>query len=319
MSFPPDESLFDTVANDVPDGQEDGADLSLASKPGLDAAAFLAGMALEKLGKVARDRGEGFPGSLWRCRQALGAVEGLNRLQGRVETAGQIRDAHCFTAAHGDPGPAGNLLRLLHEMVKPAAFNPARLESILLSRVSGFGEEVGALRRGSSRLGESPVARAAHVAAEILGVAPMARVEALVLADVVLAKGLGWSAPVPLLASEIRVSDLRRVPASRDGDPGWVRSCYGAYERAARLAYHVAEYLDRRASALRAGAIALRSKSADAAVSVFLSEEAVSPTGGLAKRVGMTDRAARRLCDRLVSLGLVRELTGRTTHRLYGL
>jgi hypothetical protein len=33
---------------------------------------------------------------------------------------------------------------------------------------------------------------------------------------------------------------------------------------------------------------------------------------------GMSDRAARRLCDRLVDLGTLRELTGRDTFRLYG-
>lgn len=31
-----------------------------------------------------------------------------------------------------------------------------------------------------------------------------------------------------------------------------------------------------------------------------------------------SDRAARRFCDRLVDLGVVRELTGRDTFRLYG-
>ena len=35
--------------------------------------------------------------------------------------------------------------------------------------------------------------------------------------------------------------------------------------------------------------------------------------------IPMTDRAARRFCDRLVELGVARELTGRATFRLYGL
>jgi len=35
--------------------------------------------------------------------------------------------------------------------------------------------------------------------------------------------------------------------------------------------------------------------------------------------IPMTDRAARRFCDRLVELGVARELTGRATFRLYGI
>ena len=72
--------------------------------------------------------------------------------------------------------------------------------------------------------------------------------------------------------------------------------------------------LARAAARLRAVAPKLRAKAAGRAVDLFLSRDALVP-GALAF---MSDRAARRLCDRLVALGAVRELTGRDTFRLYG-
>jgi len=51
-------------------------------------------------------------------------------------------------------------------------------------------------------------------------------------------------------------------------------------------------------------------------VARILEEDAV----GASMRPGnLSERAARRLFDRLVSLGALRELTGRPTFRLYGL
>jgi len=60
------------------------------------------------------------------------------------------------------------------------------------------------------------------------------------------------------------------------------------------------------------------------AVHLFLTEDAILPSSMLSPRikgtnVKMTDRAARRFCDRLVELGVVREITGRSTFRLYGI
>ena len=71
--------------------------------------------------------------------------------------------------------------------------------------------------------------------------------------------------------------------------------------------------LTRRAAHLKAVAPKLRAKGAGEAVEMFLTRDAMAPSA-----LPLPDRAARRLCDRLVDLGAVRELTGRDTFRLYG-
>tara|TARA_R110002124_G_scaffold284893_1_gene462738 strand:- start:719 stop:1009 length:291 start_codon:yes stop_codon:yes gene_type:complete len=88
-------------------------------------------------------------------------------------------------------------------------------------------------------------------------------------------------------------------------------------------AIRLAADLDLRVAKLRSVAPKLRAKGSDAALALFLSHDAVSPSCMLSPMIQgtlmpMTDRAARRLCDRLVELGVVRELTGRPRFRLYG-
>ena len=131
---------------------------------------------------------------------------------------------------------------------------------------------------------------------------------ALILSDAALAKALGATHVLPLLALTLKPRDIRLR-----GDDLRL-ACHRAVVSAARQALPLAGDLARAAARLRAVAPKLRAKAAGRAVDLFLSRDALVP-GALAF---MSDRAARRLCDRLVALGAVRELTGRDTFRLYG-
>lgn len=153
----------------------------------------------------------------------------------------------------------------------------------------------------------APLTRAAVVLDAVLTEAPRAEVPALILADATLAQALGWDHVVPLLAAGLKRTDLRK----RGQDLRL--ACHRAVTASAVEATRLAVDLARRAALLKGVAPKLRAKGAGEAVEIFLTQDAVAP-GALP----LPDRAARRLCDRLVDLGAVRELTGRDTFRLYG-
>jgi hypothetical protein len=148
-----------------------------------------------------------------------------------------------------------------------------------------------------------------------------AEIFALWTADLALAQRLGWEAPVPLLATTIAHPSLRRGATGkrpRPGDPDWTDAVAGAYAMAAQEAFVLAGELSRRSQALLASKPKLRAKGAGRVVELLLDDDAVSSPGA-AKVARFSDRAARRLFDRLVALGAVRELSGRPNFRLYGL
>ena len=90
-----------------------------------------------------------------------------------------------------------------------------------------------------------------------------------------------------------------------------------AYAKAAAGAVDLSAELERRAQKLQDAAPKLRAKGAPAAMQALLDDDAL----GASSRIGgqLSERGARRLFDRLVALGAIRELTGRATFRLYGL
>ena len=173
---------------------------------------------------------------------------------------------------------------------------------------------------------EHPLAAAANASAAAMKCfddAPFvdAKIFVLWLADLALAQRLGWDAPIPLLATAIAHASLRRGGAGkrpRPGEPDWVIAVAGAYAMAAQEALALASELSRSSGKLLAAQPKLRAKGAGRVLELLLSNDVVSPARA-AKAARLSDRAARRLFDRLIELGAVRELSGRPNFRLYGL
>lgn len=264
----------------------------------LEDGAFLSGAALSHLHSVlARDA---VPRRLLGDRLALSAAEACVIRSGRPERMAELRDARHLLRPGDLPGPAG----AVYEQWRRAVARPITVRG-LGAAMPGFAptEIADWLDTGTG----TPITRAAMVLERVLTDAPRYTTVALILAEAALSQALGWGPMVPLLATGLRPADLRK----READ--LAMACHGAVITSARSVSHMAVDLTRRTAHLRAVAPKLRAKQAAGAVEVFLTQDAAAPAA-----LPLPDRAARRLCDRLVTLGAVRELTGRDTFRLYG-
>ncbi|QND62070.1 DUF1403 family protein [Mesorhizobium huakuii] len=270
----------------------------------------------------------------WRQRLALAAAAVTAKQVGRVEDESQLRDAVLLTRP-GDflsVGPAGLLLlawrrlaaRPAEELLTKRSL-AAMLEEFGYARddeaVSDLADE---LRRLSASTGMVGMLTGAFMAAERHG---FGRALGAWLADALLAQRLGWAHAVPLLGAEkaLGVGKGRpRRPATADQAAGaeteadLAKSLLAAQARAALRAIDLSAELERRAERLLVVAPKLRAKAADMVVERLLSDDALVASRG-DKKTGMSDRGLRRLFDRLVELGAVRELSGRPTFRIYGL
>ena len=280
---------------------------------------FSPGAALAALNLIAR--AEHPLGGLWRQRLALANAAVLARQGGRTEDAAALRDAWYPRRDGDDPGPAGSILKAWRRLGAPGALQTDALDAptcdllLLELRRDDALEEIVALAASLAKGQGSAVAAAAEIAAASLRLRPDAETLALWLADAVLAHRLNWPAPVPMIAREIRRSELRAAGRHGGADGAWLAACALAYARAAAAAADLYADLARRAERLLAVAPKLRGKDADLMIAILIGEDAQAAKTGKT----VTDRSSRRLFDRLVALGAVRELTGRSTFRLYGL
>lgn len=281
-------------------------------------AAFAAGAALALLD--ARIRLASSSSGVWRQRLSLRAAAATIRRQGRREEELELRDAWLLRRAADDWGPAGRVLRAWRSLA-------GRSTTLSKEQLHGAYEDIcGRARELDPALvriveetlasPQTPVAAAADVIARVYRIDPAAELFALWLADLIVAHKLRWPFPLPLLASAIAHPTLRQGRAPKPGEQGSEQLVARAYATAAIGAIDLAADVDRRALKLTSVAPKLRAKDAGLVVTALLDDDAIAPNGRFGR---LSDRSMRRLCDRLVDLGAVRELTGRQTSRLYGL
>lgn len=285
--------------------------------------AFRSGAALLVLDGLVSDPRHSVPVKLFANRLALSAARTTSKLEGRLAREADIRDAYYLTPAGEARGPDGDLLAFWRDAAQ-LRMTGKDWQSNLMEQVGpAFADDV--LRWVASGADRSrthgPLVGCTLVMRTALEADDRAERTACMLSDIVLARALNWKSILPVTARQLTKAMLRELTNEGQGaDLRIQTSLLISIEDTIRLARDLAT----RAAALRAVTPKLRAKGSKAAADLFLSEDAIGPSMMLSPTIQgttipMTDRAARRFCDRLVELGVVHELTGRSTFRLYGI
>ena len=287
-------------------------------------AAFFAGAALNSLDFSVRSE-PAFAGA-WRQRLALKCAVAAVRLAGRSEDEAALRDAWYLRPADTDtdPGPAGSILAAWRQLAsRPPAIDIARLAEVVellgLRWDDGFADLPGAIDE-LVRSGRPAPFAAAAVASQVVALSPGAELLAWWCADFLVAQKLRWAKPVPLLMAQAFAPGLRskgtQGPRPRPGGEGFERALCLALAQGAADACRLGAELSRRAERLAAVMPKLRAKGAGDVVKRLLDDDAVP---GTLTTKNLSRFGARRLFERLQTFEAVRELSGRSSFRLYGL
>jgi hypothetical protein len=288
-----------------------------------EAVAFRFGAALTVLDQLVADTSQGVPVKLLANRLALTAATATSKLEGRLARETDIRDAYHLAPPGEARGPDGDVLAFWRDAVGLKLTGHDWHDPVQDLVGAAFADDVLRLMAAGATRAKShgPLAGCIAVMHVVLEMDDRAERIACMLSDIVLARALNWTSILPVTAHQLTKAMLREL--TNEGQAADLRirtSLLISIEDTIRLARDLAT----RAAALRAVTPKLRAKGSKAAVGLFLSEDAIGPSMMLSPTIKgttipMTDRAARRFCDRLVELGVARELTGRPTFRLYGI
>lgn len=294
----------------------------------LEEAAFSSGAAIALLHQTLNNLAFKVPQQLLRNRLALKAAKNTLKIERRSADEGEIRDGFLLAEIDGMAnlsqamGPSGFMYAQWRDHVqfplKNEAFYTNFIGTIPLYTRITMTEITMAVHPEVS-----PVAATTRALLEVMSALPKEEMVALQWADITFSKALGWKYMLPLVGASMTSKELKLFVNDDTKPDDLLITVHTAIARSARDAIRLCHDLARRAAKLRAVAPKLRAKGSDAAVTLFLSEDAISPSSLTSSwmfrsKSNMTPRSARRFCDRLVELGVARELTGRSTFRFYG-
>ncbi|TAU37387.1 DUF1403 family protein (plasmid) [Rhizobium leguminosarum] len=284
-------------------------------------AAFAAGIALKSLDDLIRADPPWL--GCWRDRLALRSAAVAAKMLGRGEEENALRDAVLLTVAGDDPGPAGKLFlatRLLTRRSGPVTTSfVAEITDLFGLRWDDGLASIPDIVDSAYQSGRAAPFAVADLITAISAVHPDSEALALGVAEVVLAQKLKWPKPVPLLLPERFGSSFRTIGGRgrvRPGEPAYPKAICFALIDGINVALRSAVEIDRRAARLLAMAPKLRTKGAEPVIRSLLTEDAVPAS---VPGSNLSRWAANRLFERLEGFGAVRELSGRSSFRIFGL
>ncbi|MBY2988999.1 DUF1403 family protein [Rhizobium leguminosarum] len=284
-------------------------------------AAFAAGTALKSLDDLILADPPWL--GCWRDRLAVKSAAVAARMMGRTEEENAIRDAVLLTSVGDDPGPAGRLFLATRMLTRHSGTITTpfvkELVELLGIRWDNALASVPDLVDTAIQSGRAAPLALADLISAMTTARPDAEVLAVGLADIALSQKLNWPKPVPLLLPERYGLAFRTIGGRgrvRPGEPAYPKAICLALVDGVNAALRSAVEIDRRAAWLLHGAPKLRTKGADPVIRRLPNEDAVLAS---ASDSTLSRWAANRLFERLESLQAVRELSGRSSFRIFGL